>query len=92
MCSDYFHPFSFCFPETVLSFGKSYSCLGPFTAFSLCCEISGEAESRRMPCPSPLHISKRLTKKVSITYSLSVGKESEIEGGQVTSLTHQGNQ
>lgn len=65
---------------------------GPLTAFHLCCRISGEAESRWMPCPSPLHISKHLTKKVSIIYFLSVDKESEIERGQMTSLTHRGNQ
>jgi len=46
------------------------------------------AESRWMPCPSPLYISKHIKKKVSSIYPLSVDKESEIEGGQMTSLTH----
>lgn len=40
-----------------------------------------------MPCPSHLHISKLLTKKVSIIYYLAVDKESEIKRGQMTSLT-----
>lgn len=65
---------------------------GPLNAFHLCCKISREAESRWMPCSSLQHVSKHLTKKVSIIFFLSVDKDSETEREQMASLTYQGNQ
>lgn len=77
--------FSFCFLETAFLSSLALRLHSICTATSLGIL---RAESRWMPCPSPLYISKHIKKKVSSIYPLSVDKESEIEGGQMTSLTH----